>query len=205
MAFELPKLSYGFADLEPHYDAATVELHYTKHHATYAANFTKAAEAAGLAGKTAEEILTNLCSTPDGQKSALTNHGGGYWNHNFFWESLAPAGSDANEPDGKLGAAIKLKWGGFEQFKEAFSAKALAHFGSGWAWLVRNSAGALEIIDTHDQVCPLTLGYQPLICIDVWEHAYYLHFKNVRANWIASWWNIANWRKAEERFETAQD
>lgn len=197
MAFELPKLNYAFDALEPHYDAATVELHYSKHHATYAANFTKAAEAAGLQSKSTEEILANLSSAPEAQKAALTNHGGGYFNHCFFWESLTPKGT--GKAIGKLAEAINAKWGSFESFAEAFTAKAMGHFGSGWAWLVQNK-GELEIIDTHDQVCPITLGLKPLITVDVWEHAYYLKYKNVRADWIKAWFNIANWEKAEERF-----
>lgn len=198
MAFELPKLGFAFNELEPYYDGATVEIHYSKHHATYAANFSKAVEAAGLQGKSAEEILANLNSAPEAQRTALTNHGGGYFNHCFFWESLSPKSS--GKAIGKLAAAIDAKWGSFEKFKEEFSARALSHFGSGWAWLVKNQKGELEIIDTHDQVCPLTLGYKPIITIDVWEHAYYLRYKNVRADWIAAWWNIANWEKAEARF-----
>jgi Fe-Mn family superoxide dismutase len=198
MAFELPKLVYSFNGLEPHYDAATLEIHYSKHHAAYAANFTKAVEAAGWQGKSVEEILADLGSAPDVQKAALTNHGGGYYNHCFFWESLTP--NSNGKPIGKLAAAIDAKWGNFEKFKEEFSAKALSHFGSGWVWLVKDQKGELQIIDTHDQICPITLGYKPIITIDVWEHAYYLLYKNVRANWIAAWWNIANWEKAESRF-----
>ncbi|MDR0515817.1 MAG: superoxide dismutase [Fibromonadaceae bacterium] len=200
MPFELPKLGYAFGDLEPHYDEATVELHYSKHHATYAANFTKAAEAAGLQGKSAEEILANLASVPSEQKAALTNHGGGYYNHCFFWESLTPTG--IRQAVGKLAVAIDAKWSSFEKFKDEFSAKALSHFGSGWAWLVQDQKGELLIIDTHDQICPITLGYKPITTIDIWEHAYYLKYKNVRADWIKAWWNIANWEKAEERFLT---
>ncbi|GHV15147.1 superoxide dismutase [Mn] [Fibrobacterales bacterium] len=210
--FELPKLPYGFADLEPNYDAATVELHYSKHHATYTANLNKAAEAAGLQGKSVEEILRNLSDAPAEQRTALTNHGGGYFNHNFFWESLSPKGkklADSTLAGAKVGgataadglaAAIDSKWGSFEKFAEAFTAKALGHFGSGWVWLVVNAKGELEITDTHDQVSPITLGLKPLIVIDVWEHAYYLKYRNVRADWIKAWFNIANWEKAEERF-----
>jgi Fe-Mn family superoxide dismutase len=149
----------------------------------------KAVEAAGLQGKSIEEILA---------KPEFANQGGGYLNHCFFWESLTPKSS--GKAVGKLAAAIDAKWGSFEKFKEEFSAKALSHFGSGWAWLVKNQAGELQIIDTHDQICPLTLGYKPIIAIDVWEHAYYLRYKNVRADWIGAWWNIANWEKAEIRF-----
>lgn len=198
MAFELPKLPYAYTALEPYYDAQTLEIHYSKHHNTYTVNFNKAVDAAGLNGKTAEEILTSLDSVPADKKTALVNHGGGFWNHSFLWESLAPnAGGEAK---GNLGSAIKAKWGSFAAFQEVFSAKAVGHFGSGWAWLVVNQKGELEVVDTHDQICPLTLGWKPLMVIDVWEHAYYLKFKNVRPDWVKSWWNIVNWDKAEERF-----
>lgn len=198
MAFQLPKLPYAYGDLEPHYDAQTVEIHHSKHHNTYTINFNKAAEAAGVSDKSAEWILTNLESIPAEKRTPLVNAGGGWWNHNFFWESLSPQGG--GEPLGKLGSAIKAKWGTFAAFQEAFSNKALAHFGSGWAWLVVDKNGELQITDTHDQVCPLTQGHKPLTVIDVWEHAYYLKYKNVRPDWIKAWWNVVDWNKAEARF-----
>ncbi|NLB62676.1 MAG: superoxide dismutase [Fibrobacter sp.] len=198
MAFELPKLPYAYDALEPHYDAQTVEIHHSKHHNAYTMNFNKAVEAAGLEGKSAEEILTSLDSIPADKRTAIINHGGGYWNHNFFWESISPNGG--GEAKGKLADAINAKWGSFAAFKEEFTAKAAGHFGSGWAWLVVNNSGELEIVDTHDQVCPITTGLKPLTVIDVWEHAYYLKYKNVRPEWITAWWNVADWDKAEERF-----
>ena len=198
MAFELPKLPYAYDALEPHYDAQTVEIHHSKHHNAYTMNFNKAVEAAGLEGKSAEEILTSLDSIPADKRTAIINHGGGYWNHNFFWESISPNGG--GEAKGKLAEAINAKWGNFAAFKEEFTAKAAGHFGSGWAWLVVNNSGELEIVDTHDQVCPISTGLKPLTVIDVWEHAYYLKYKNVRPEWITAWWNVADWNKAEERF-----
>ena len=198
MAFELPKLPYAYDALEPHYDAQTVEIHHSKHHNAYTMNFNKAVEAAGLEGKSAEEILTSLDSIPADKRTAIINHGGGYWNHNFFWESISPNGG--GEAKGKLADASNAKWGSFAAFKEEFTAKAAGHFGSGWAWLVVNNSGELEIVDTHDQVCPITTGLKPLTVIDVWEHAYYLKYKNVRPEWITAWWNVADWDKAEERF-----
>ena len=198
MPFELPKLPYAYNALEPHYDAQTVEIHHSKHHNTYTVNFNKAVEAAGLVGKSAEEILTNLEAIPADKRNPVINAGGGWWNHNFFWESLSPQGG--GEAKGKLAAAITKKWGSFAAFKEAFTAKAFGHFGSGWAWLVVDKSGELQIIDTHDQVTPISSGLKPLTVIDVWEHAYYLKFKNVRPDWINAWWNIVNWDKAEARF-----
>jgi len=198
MNFELPQLPYAFNALEPHYDAVTVEIHYSKHHAAYTANLNKAVEAAGWQSKSITEILSSLESAPEPQRAALRNHGGGYSNHCFFWESLAP--KSAGKAFGKLAKAIDAKWGSFDAFAEAFTAKAMAHFGSGWVWLVKNKAGELDIVDTHDQISPVSLGLSPVIVIDVWEHAYYLKYKNVRADWIKAWWNIANWEKAEERY-----
>jgi Fe-Mn family superoxide dismutase len=202
MPFELPKLPYAYDALEPHYDAKTVEVHHTKHHNAYTMNFNKAIEAAGLEDKSAEEILANLDSYPVDKVTALRNHGGGYYNHKFFWESMSPDGG--GEATGEVAEAIKAKFGSFDAFKEAFSAKAGGHFGSGWAWLIINTDGELEIIDTHDQVCPLTFGQKPLLTIDVWEHAYYLKFKNVRPDWIAAFWNVVDWNKVNERFAEAK-
>lgn len=202
MAFNLPELQYSYDALEPYYDAKTVEIHHSKHHNAYTVNFNKAVEAAGWTDKTVEEILQNLDSAPSEYRTALTNHGGGYWNHAFFWESMAPnAGGDANGP---IADAIKTAFGSFEAFKDAFSTKAASHFGSGWAWLVINKNGDLELTDTHDQICPLTAGHKPLLTLDVWEHAYYLKYKNVRPDWIAAFWNLVNWEKVNERFELAK-
>lgn len=202
MAFELPKLDYAYDALEPHYDAQTVEIHHSKHHQAYTNKFNAAVEAAGLEGKSAEEILSNLDAIPADKRTPIINHGGGYYNHKIFWESLSPNGG--GEPTGTLAEAIKTKWGSFDKFKEAFSACAAGHFGSGWAWLVVNKSGDLEIVDTHDQVCPLSSGLKPIITLDVWEHAYYLKFKNVRPDWIQSFWNMANWAGAEEKYKAAK-
>jgi len=201
MSFELPELAYRFNELEPHYDAVTVEIHYSKHHAAYTANLNKAADAAGWQNKTIMEILTSLELAPEQQRATLRNHGGGYSNHCLFWESLTPNGT--GKATGELAKAIDAKWGSFAAFAEAFTAKAMAHFGSGWVWLVKNQSGELDIVDTHDQISPISLNLTPIIVIDVWEHAYYLKCKNVRADWIKAWWNIANWEKAEERFSVA--
>lgn len=198
MAFTLPVLPYTYDALEPFYDAQTVEIHHAKHHNAYTVNFNKAIESAGLENKSAEEILANLESIPEDKRKALINHGGGYWNHTFFWESMAP--KKGGRPFGKISDEINEKYSSFDAFKEAFAAKAAGHFGSGWAWLVINKKGDLEITDTHDQVCPLSLGQKPLLTIDVWEHAYYLKYKNLRADWISAWWSLVNWEKVNERF-----
>jgi superoxide dismutase, Fe-Mn family len=200
MAFSLPNLPYAYDALEPHYDAQTVEIHHSKHHKTYTDKFNAAVEAAGIGEIKVEAILTSLNKQPQAQRGALTNHGGGYYNHTFFWESMAPnAGGDAS---GEIGEAITKAFGSFEKFKESFSTKAATHFGSGWAWLVVENS-ELKITDTHDQICPLSLGQTPLLTVDVWEHAYYLKYKNVRPDWIKGWWNLVNWNKVNERFKNA--
>ncbi|MCP4296766.1 MAG: superoxide dismutase [Proteobacteria bacterium] len=198
MSFKLPDLPYAYDALEPHYDAQTVEIHHSKHHQTYITKLNAAAEVAGVSEKSLEEILTSLDSIDESKRTPVRNHAGGVWNHTFFWHSLSPNGG--GWPKGELASAISKEWGSFENFKEAFSTKAANHFGSGWAWLVVNQDGKLEVTDTHDQISPISLGQKPILTIDVWEHAYYLKFKNVRPDWIASWWNLVNWDKADERF-----
>jgi len=198
MTFELPALPYAYDALEPHYDAETVEIHHSKHHNTYVMKLNVAAEAAGVSDKSLEEILTSLDDIDEAKRTPVRNHAGGVWNHTFFWNSLSPTGG--GEPSGAAADAITAKWGSFDSFKEAFTNKALNHFGSGWAWLVVNAAGELEITDSHDQVCPLSLGQKPLLTIDVWEHAYYLKYRNVRPDWIAAFWNLVNWEEVNKRF-----
>lgn len=202
MAFTLPELPYSYDALEPYYDKETLEIHHSKHHQAYTNKLNGAVEAAGVEGKAIEEVLASLDSIADDKRTAVRNHGGGYWNHKFFWESMAPnPNGESRGPSGALASAIDKTFGSVEKFKEAFTAKAGAHFGSGWAWLVVNSSGELEITDTHDQVCPLSLGQKPLLTIDVWEHAYYLKFQNRRPEWIASWWNLVNWDEVGKRFD----
>ena len=201
MTFKLPTLPFANNALEPWYDENTVIIHHTKHHQAYTDNLNKAIEEAKLEVNSIEDLLINVNDVDPQFRTRIINHGGGYYNHNFFWESLAPnASSKASET---LIAAIEKKWASFDAFKEEFSAKALGHFGSGWAWLVLNKDKELEIIDTHDQVCPLTLGYQPLLTIDVWEHAYYIKYQNRRAEWISAFWNLVNYERVEERLNTA--
>ncbi len=202
MTFELPTLPYSYDALEPHYDSETVEIHHSKHHNTYTEKLNAAVEAASIEGKSIEDILTSLDVIAEDKRTPVRNHGGGYWNHTFFWESMAP--KTGGEAKGALAVALKQKFGSFEEFKDQFSNKAANHFGSGWAWLVINGSGDLEVTDTHDQVCPLSLGQKPLLTIDVWEHAYYLKFRNARPKWIESWWNVVNWDKANERYEAAK-
>ncbi|WP_392437252.1 superoxide dismutase [Cruoricaptor ignavus] len=196
MAFELPKLSYDYAALEPHIDAKTMEIHHTKHHQAYVDNLNKAIEGTELEGKSIEEI----CKTGT-DKTPVRNNGGGHWNHTFFWDIFTPGGS--KEPVGNVKQAIE-DFGGFEKFKEVFTEAAKGRFGSGWAWLIKNANGELEITSTPNQDNPLMPVAEkqgtPILGLDVWEHAYYLNYQNRRPDYIGAFWNVINWDKVEEKF-----
>ncbi|SHI41783.1 superoxide dismutase, Fe-Mn family [Cruoricaptor ignavus] len=201
MAFELPKLSYDYAALEPHIDAKTMEIHHTKHHQAYVDNLNKAIEGTELEGKSIEEI----CKTGT-DKTPVRNNGGGHWNHTFFWDILTPGGSKepgSKEPVGNVKQAIE-DFGGFEKFKEVFTEAAKGRFGSGWAWLIKNANGELEITSTPNQDNPLMPVAEkqgtPILGLDVWEHAYYLNYQNRRPDYIGAFWNVINWDKVEEKF-----
>jgi Fe-Mn family superoxide dismutase len=202
--FTLPPLPYPADALEPHIDKLTMEIHHDKHHGTYVSNLNKALESAPqLAGKTLEELLANNCAiVPENIRTAVRNNGGGHANHSMFWEIMGP--HKGGQPHGQLADAIKTAFGSFESFKEKFTAAALGRFGSGWAWLVKDPAGKLEIISTANQDSPLMEGKYPVIGLDVWEHAYYLKYQNRRADYIAAWWNVVNWDEAEKRFTTGK-
>lgn len=198
MAFTLPTLPYAYEALEPHIDARTMEIHLTKHHNAYTTNLNTAAEAAGLQGKTIEEILHTL----DMNNAPLRNNAGGFYNHNLFWEIMSPNGGGA--PTGELAAAIEAAFGSFEAFKEAFSKAAATRFGSGWAWLCVHKGGKLEICSTPNQDNPLMpqagCGGFPILGLDVWEHAYYLHYQNRRPDYIQAFFNVINWGKVAELY-----
>lgn len=197
MTYEQVKLSYGYDALEPYIDAQTMEIHYSKHHATYTEKFNAAAKEAGLENLSAEEIFKNISKYP----AAVRNNGGGYFNHNFYWLSMAP--NAGGEPKGEIKAALEKDFGSFDKFKEEFSSAALNRFGSGWAWLVLND-GKLKVTSTPNQDNPLMDITEekgiPLLCIDVWEHAYYLKYQNKRPDYIANFWNVINWDEVEKRF-----
>ena len=198
MAFTLPTLPYAYEALEPHIDARTMEIHLTKHHNAYTTNLNTAAEAAGLQGKTIEEILHTL----DMNNAPLRNNAGGFYNHNLFWEIMSPNGGGV--PTGELAAAIDAAFGSFEAFKEAFSKAAATRFGSGWAWLCVHKGGKLEICSTPNQDNPLMpqagCGGFPILGLDVWEHAYYLHYQNRRPDYIQAFFNVINWGKVAELY-----
>jgi Fe-Mn family superoxide dismutase len=201
MPFTLPPLPFPSDALEPNIDKQTMEIHHGKHHAAYVANLNKALEQApNLAGKTVEELLaSNLAIVPEPIKTAVRNNGGGHFNHTLFWEILNPAGKPGAAPVGQLAAAINSAFGSFEGFKEKFAAAATGRFGSGWAWLVKKG-GKVEITSTPNQDSPVMEGIYPVIGLDVWEHAYYLKYQNRRPDYIAAWWNVVNWKVADERF-----
>ncbi len=202
MSFSLPDLAYAAAALEPHIDSRTMEIHHGKHHATYVSNVNKALEsAADLADKSLEDLLANNCAAvPENIRTAVRNNGGGHANHSLFWTIMGP-GKGGN-PVGNLAQAIDGALGGFEQFKEQFAAAGIGRFGSGWAWLIKNSSGNLEVTSTANQDSPLMEGNFPIIGLDVWEHAYYLNYQNRRPDYIGAWWNVVDWETAEERFNS---
>jgi Fe-Mn family superoxide dismutase len=204
---ELPKLPYGFDALEPHIDAKTMEIHHDKHHAAYISKLNEAlVKAPDLASKPLDELLANLPSIPDeALRTTIRNQGGGHWNHSMFWESLAPA-DKSGKPSDKLAAAITTAFGTFDDFKKAFGEAATKRFGSGWAWLMIKD-GKLKITSTANQDHPAMKGIvpdadfgTPILGLDVWEHAYYLHYPNRRPDYIGAFWNVVNWSVVSERF-----
>lgn len=202
MLLELPELPYRFDALEPHIDAKTMEIHYTKHHQTYIDKLAAALEGyKELQAQELEEILVAIDTVPTEIRQVVINHGGGHANHTLFWESMHPADEDGT-PAGNLLNALLEEFGTVDSFKEEFSTVALGHFGSGWAWLVKHD-NSLQIISTPNQDSPLMQGFTPLLGLDVWEHAYYLAYQNRRADYIAAWWNVVNWPVVQHRFDTA--
>lgn len=198
MAFELPKLGYDYTALEPHIDARTMEIHHSKHHAGYTNNLNGAVEGTDLAGKAIEEILSGV----SGQSTAVRNNGGGFFNHNLYWEVIAPGGAPA--PEGVLLDAVNDSFGSIENFQEAFTKAALTRFGSGWAWLVLQN-NKLVVSSTPNQDNPLMdvaeVQGTPILGIDVWEHAYYLNYQNRRPDYVNAFWNLINWDEVARRFK----
>jgi Fe-Mn family superoxide dismutase len=198
MSFELPKLPYAYDALEPHFDARTMEIHHTKHHQAYTTNLNNAIAGTELEGKTIEEIL-KVCA----DKPAVRNNGGGFYNHNLFWTVLSPNGG--GQPTGELAAAIDQSFGSFDAFKEEFSKAAATRFGSGWAWL-NVDGGKLTVTSSPNQDNPIIEGSSatPILGLDVWEHAYYLHYQNRRPDYISAFFNIINWEEVTKRYNAAK-
>ena len=200
MAHQLPPLPYDFGALEPHIDAQTMQIHHDKHHGTYVTNLNAAVEKhAELGSKSAEDLIKNLNAVPEDVRAAVRNNGGGHVNHSMFWQIMAAKAG--GEPSGKVGDAIKQAFGSFADFQTKFNDAGTKRFGSGWVWLVRTKDGKLDIISTANQDNPMMEGHWPIMGNDVWEHAYYLKYKNVRADYLKAWWNVVNWKEVEKRFK----
>ena len=201
MAYKLPELTYAYDALEPHIDARTMEIHHSKHHATYVANVNAALEGTEFADKDINELIANLDALPADKQTAVRNNGGGHANHTLFWEVIAPGGS--NTPVGEVAAAIDAKFGSFDAFKEEFAKAATTRFGSGWAWLIVDG-DSVAITSTPNQDSPVMEGKTPVLGLDVWEHAYYLNYQNRRPDYIAAFWNVVNWDVVEAKFQAAK-
>ncbi len=202
MKYELPTLDYEYNALEPHIDEQTMKIHHQKHHNAYLEKFKAAVKGTVLDGKPVEEILSNPDTIPAEIKTAVINNGGGYANHNMFWKMMSPDGG--GEPSGKLAEEIKRVFGSFDAMKELFNKAAVTRFGSGWAWLGLDEQGKLHVGSTANQDSPLSKGHIPLLCLDVWEHSYYLKYQNKRPDYIEAFWNVVNWKEVEKRFEEAK-
>lgn len=201
MAFQLPPLPYAFDALEPHIDAQTMEIHHDRHHATYVQKLNDAVAGTEFESKAPEDLIRNLNDVPEAKRTAVRNNGGGHVNHTFFWELLTPGGSAA--PTGVLASAIDQTFGGLDGLQEKVNTAGANQFGSGWAWLVVDSTGKLDVVGTPNQDSPLTNGQTPVVGVDVWEHAYYLKYQNKRPAYLEAFWNVVNWDVAGKNFDAA--
>lgn len=203
MAFELPPLPYAEDALEPHIDARTMSIHHDKHHAGYTNNLNAALEGQEQwQNRSIEEILRNIDQLPEEIRTKVRNNGGGYANHALFWKIMSPNGGGS--PTGELADAINQKFGSFDAFKEKLSTEAANRFGSGWGWLVVKGDGSLDVYSTANQDSPYMQGDVPILGVDVWEHAYYLHYQNRRPDYIMAWWNTVNWDQVAENYRNAR-
>ena len=202
MSHTLPALAYAYDALEPHIDALTMEIHHSRHHQTYINNLNAAlADLPELAALPLEALLARIDSLPAQVQGAVRNHGGGHANHSLFWQVMSPQGG--GEPDGELAAAMERDLGGLEAFKQAFTQAALSRFGSGWAWLVVDGRGKLQVVSSANQDSPLMEGLTPILGLDVWEHAYYLKYQNKRPDYIAAFYNVIDWDEVARRYVAA--
>jgi superoxide dismutase, Fe-Mn family len=199
MAHVLPALPYAHDALLPHIDTQTMQIHHGKHHQAYVTNLNAAVDKTPeIAEWSVDDLCRRIADVPEAVRTAVRNNGGGHWNHSLFWELMSPSGG--GEPTGALGAAIASTFGSFATFKEQFQAAGMGRFGSGWAWLVSTN-GVLSIMSTPNQDNPLMDGKHALLGVDVWEHAYYLHYQNRRADYLAAFWNVVNWAAVSARFD----
>jgi superoxide dismutase, Fe-Mn family len=203
VAYTQAPLPYDFSALEPHIDTQTMQIHYGKHHTAYIANLNAAVEKhPELFSKSAEELLRELKSVPEDIRTAVRNHGGGHVNHTMFWTIMKPNGG--GKPTGAIADAINSTFGSFEDFQKQFNDAGLKQFGSGWAWLVKNSSGKLQVVSSANQDNPMTDGLSPIFGNDVWEHAYYLKYQNRRGDYLSAWWNVVNWDEINKRLAAAK-
>lgn len=202
MTYKLPELTYAFDALEPIIDKETMNIHYSKHHQGYTNKLNAALEKFPEVAKTdVVDLVTDLSLVPEEIRTAVRNNGGGFLNHALFWEVMAPKGADA--PIGELLVAIEKAFGSFDEFKEKFETAATTRFGSGWAWLAVDSNKELVVLSTPNQDSPLSQGLTPILGLDVWEHAYYLHYQNRRPDYVSAWWKVVNWDVVAEKFSKA--
>ncbi len=203
MAFQLPELPYSYDALEPHIDARTMEIHHTKHHAGYTKKLNAALEKhPDLAEKSIEELLANIGALPADIQTAVRNNGGGFYNHKLFWQMMSPDGG--GEATGAIGDAISDKWGSFDAWKDTFKSTAGGQFGSGWGWLVLGKDGELDVLSTANQDNPISQGHTCLLGVDVWEHAYYLHYQNRRGDYLQHFFNVINWDFVNDLYDAAK-
>jgi Fe-Mn family superoxide dismutase len=203
MAFELPPLPYDYNALEPYIDTQTMQIHHDKHHQAYITNVNNALQGQDqLASMSVDDLLRNINQVPDSIRTAVRNNAGGHSNHSMFWKIMKPNGG--GQPTGDLANAIQQAFGSFDAFKTAFNDAGTKRFGSGWAWLVLDSSGKLQVISTANQDSPLMDGLYPVMGNDVWEHAYYLKYQNRRPEYLNAWWNVVNWDEVARRYEQAR-
>jgi Fe-Mn family superoxide dismutase len=201
MAYSLPPLPYAHNALEPHIDAKTMEIHHTKHHNTYITNLNNAIQGTDLGNQTIEQLVANINLVPENIRTVVRNNGGGHANHSLFWTIMGPGAG--GEPSGKLAEAIQAELGGFAKFKEDFTKAAVSRFGSGWAWLSVDGSKKLVVESTPNQDSPLMHGNVPILGVDVWEHAYYLHYQNRRPDYVNAFYNVINWKAVSDRYVAA--
>lgn len=202
MAYELPPLPYDYNALEPYIDTETMQLHHDKHHATYVTNLNNALQSGELASLPVEDLMRRINEVPESARTAVRNNGGGHANHSMFWQIMKPNGGGA--PTGELANAINSAFGSFDAFKTAFNDAGTKRFGSGWAWLVLGRDGKLQVTSTANQDSPLMEGLYPIMGNDVWEHAYYLKYRNRRPEYLGAWWNVVNWDEIAKRYDHAR-
>jgi Fe-Mn family superoxide dismutase len=202
MAFECPPLPYGYDALEPNIDERTMHIHHDKHHQGYVKKLNAALEGhADLQSKSVEDLLKDLNAVPQDIRTAVRNNGGGHANHSLFWTIMSPNGGGA--PEGALADAINSAFGSFDAFKGTFSSTATGQFGSGWGWLAVDGSGNLKVLSTPNQDSPYSQGMTPILGVDVWEHAYYLKYQNMRGDYVSAWWNTVNWDEVAKRYGAA--